>query len=174
MALSVVLIAVVAVVLVGMYGGLSFSPAGPTDGPAPTADVEAGFERAAPLVGFSVAVPALPDSWHPNSFSFTDPSGSGGVPGEYAVVRGGWIIDDLAFITVVQAKAQPAQVLAAELGGVGRTAGVELVDGVEWTVTQGRRGEAAWYRTTDDLTLLITGSASADDFHTLARAIDQG
>jgi len=61
------------------------------------------------------------------------------------------------------------------LGGTGtRTAtGTEQVGGTEWTATTGRRGEAAWFRTdgTDGgVTFLITGTASADDFRTLARA----
>jgi hypothetical protein len=63
-------------------------------------------------------------------------------------------------------------VLDAELGGSGtRTAaGTEQVGGTEWTVTRGRRGEAAWFRTDGRVTFLITGTATADDFRTLAQA----
>ena len=57
MAISMGLIAVVALVLYGMYGGVTFSPGAASDGVAPTADVTGGLNRAAPLVGFPVVDP---------------------------------------------------------------------------------------------------------------------
>jgi len=183
MALSLGLVAVVALILVGMYGGISFSPGQATDGQTPTADVTGGFQRAEPLVGFTVVIPpGLPTDWHPNSFSFTDPAtgeGPGATTGGPPAVRGGWLTPDGRYITLVESSGPVPKVLDAELGGEGtRTAsGTEQVGGTEWTVTTGRRGEAAWFRTdgTDGgVTFLITGTATPDDFRTLAQATQPG
>jgi len=183
MALSLGLVAVVALILVGMYGGISFSPGQATDGQTPTADVTGGFQRAEPLVGFTVVIPpGLPADWHPNSFSFTDPAtgeGPGATTGGPPAVRGGWLTPDGRYITLVESSGPVPKVLDAELGGEGtRTAsGTEQVGDAEWTVTTGRRGEAAWFRTdgTDGgVTFLITGTATPDDFRTLAQATQPG
>ncbi len=165
-----VLLAVVALVLVGMYGGVSFSPGGATDGRTPTADVTGGLQRAAPLMGFPVVIPAgLPDSWNPSSFSFTDQSAA--TADQPAAVRAGWLTDQGRFITVVQSDGVVADILAAELGTVPPPRGTEQVGGAEWTVTSGRREEAAWLRSVGDVTFLITGTASPEDFRTLAIAV---
>ncbi len=64
--------------------------------------------------------------------------------------------------------------LGSELGAVPQPTGTTLAGGVEWTTTTGRRQEAAWVRTDGDVTFLITGSASPDDFQTLATAAAAG
>jgi hypothetical protein len=172
MAISLGLLAVVTLVLVGMYGGISFSPGGATDGQAPTADVTGGLERAAPLVGFPVVIPAdVPAGWNPNSFSFTEQPGS---PTQPPTVRAGWLTDKGRFITVVLSTGQTADVLATELGQVAPPTGTEQVNGVEWTVTTGRRNEVAWVRTVDDVNFLITGSAAPEDFRALAESVAAG
>ena len=50
----------------------------------------------------------------------------------------------------------------------------EQVGDVEWTVTSGRRNEAAWVHTDGDVNWVITGSAAPEDFRTLAAAIGDG
>ncbi len=166
------LLAVVALVVVGIYGLVSFSPGGPTEGVAPTADVAGGFERAAPLVGFELVYPAgVPESWQPNSFSFTDAATATDRP---TAVRGGWLTEEGRFITLVESDGEPTDVLRAELGEAGPSSGTQDVDGTTWTVTTGRRGEAAWFLTDGGVTVLITGSASPEDFTTLARGVDRG
>jgi len=173
MAISMGLIAVVALVLYGMYGGVTFSPGGASEGVTPTADVTGGLNRAAPLVGFPVVVPAeLPASWNPNSFSFVDKTASS--TSEPAVVRAGWLTDEGRFISLAQSDGDVADLLVAELGQAAPPTGTEQVGGVEWTTTTGRRGEAAWVRTVGDVTYLITGSASPGAFQTLATATDVG
>ena len=170
MALSMGFIAVVALVLYGMYGMITFSPGAATDGQTPTADVTGGFERAEPLVGFTVLVPAdLPETWTANSFSFTDKSAAS--TEKPAAVRGGWLTEQGKFITVVESNGAVTDVLNAELGAAGSAAGTERVGDADWTVTTGRRGEAAWFHTADGVTYLITGSAPAEAFVTLAKAL---
>ena len=75
MVLSMGLLAVVALVLFGMYGGVSFSPGRATEGQAPTADVTGGLNGRPRWSGFPVVIPdGLPATWNPSSFSFTDKS----------------------------------------------------------------------------------------------------
>ncbi len=168
-----VVLAVVALVLVGMYGGVSFSPGQATDGQAPTADVTGGLQRAAPLMGFPVVIPGdLPTTWNPSSFSFTDKASA--TADKPPAVRAGWLTEQGRFITVVQSDGVVADVLAAELGTVAPPTGTEQVGPAEWTVTSGRREEAAWLRTDGDVTFLITGTASPEDFRTLALAVAAG
>jgi hypothetical protein len=162
MAISMGLIAVVALVLYGMYGGVTFSPGAASDGVAPTADVTGSLNRAAPLVGFPVVVPAeLPAGWNPNSFSFVEKSAASAA--QPAVVRAGWLTDEGRFISLAQSDGAVADVLVAE-----------QVGGALWTTTSGRRGESAWVRTVGDVTFLITGSASPGAFTALATAAAAG
>jgi hypothetical protein len=171
--ISMVLLAVVALVLVGMYGGVSFSPGRATDGQTPTADITGGLQRAAPLMGFPVVIPAgLPGTWTPSSFSFTDQTAA--TTAQPPAVRAGWLTDQGRFITVIQSDGVVADILAAELGTVAPPTGTEQVGAAEWTVTSGRRSEAAWLRTVGDVTFLITGTASPEDFRTLAVAVAAG
>jgi hypothetical protein len=161
-------LAVVALLLVGMYGGVSFSPGRPTDGQTQTADITGGLQRAEPLVGFDVVVPAdLPADWTASSFSFTAQPGTATAP---PAVRGGWLTEDGRFITLIQSRAAVADVQNAELGSASPETGTEQAGGATWSVTAGRRSEVAWIRSTDGVVYLITGSASADDFRTLAEA----
>lgn len=172
MAIAAAVLGLIAFGLMFMYGNASFAPAGPSDGQAPTADVEGGLTRAAPLVGFPVVIPKdLPDDWHPNSFSFTAAPGAADAP---AAVRAGWLTEQGRFITVVQSSGPVDQVQQAELGSVGRATGQVEVDGVTWTQVPGRRAEVAWVRTAGDVTDLITGSASPEDFQKLATAVANG
>jgi len=166
-----VLLAVVALVLVGMYGGVSFSPGQATDGQTPTADVTGGLQRAAPLMGFPVVIPAgLPDTWNPSSFSFTDKAAA--TSDKPPALRAGWLTEQGRFITVIQSDGVVAEILAAEVGTVSPPTGTEQVGDAEWTVTSGRRDEVVWLRTVGDVTFLITGTASREDFRALAVAVD--
>ena len=172
MAMAAAVLGVIAFVLMFLYGNASFAPVGPSEGQAPTADVDGGLTRAAPLVDFPVVIPKeLPDDWHPNSFSFTAAPGTTDAP---AAVRAGWLTEQGRFVTVVQSGGTVDQVQQAELGLVGRATGQVQVDGVTWTEVPGRRAEVAWLRTEGDVTDLITGSASAEDFQKLATAVANG
>lgn len=172
MAVAAAVLGLIAFGLMFMYGNASFAPAGPSDGQAPTADVDGGLTRAAPFVGFPVVIPkGLPDDWHPNSFSFTAAPGTTDAP---AAVRAGWLTEQGRFVTVVQSGGKLEEVQKAELGDVGAATGHADVDGVTWTQVPGRRTEVAWVRTDGDVTYLITGSASAQDFQKLATAVANG
>ncbi len=162
---------VVVVLFIAVFnGGFSFSPGRPTGGTAATADVHGGFETAGRVVGFSVVVPAtIPADWHGSSFSMTQPPGTPEAP---PTVRGGWLVPNGAYITLIESSGEPTAVLQAETGQTsGATTGTVVVGGASWTVGPGARNESAWWRTATGITLLITGSASPAEFTTLAESV---
>lgn len=168
-ALSMGLLVVVVLLFVGLYGGFSFSPGGPSDdGPTPTADAAGLFTRASRVVPFAPVFPqSLPADWTVNSAAITEPDDvAAGTP---LTVRSGWLVAG-RFIALVTSNAEPARLLSSEFGGSPSPTGTVDIDGAEWTTTTGLRGEPAWYRTFGGITYLITGSADTTAFRTLAAA----
>ncbi|MBM7771911.1 hypothetical protein JOD54_002115 [Actinokineospora baliensis] len=141
----------------------TFSPGAPQADPAsaPKVDVADSLGRA--QAPFRVRVPSVPSAWQGNSVSSgrVDPSGR--------VVRAGWLTPD-RFIQLSQSDAELTDLVAAETGTQGLATGVEDVDGTQWTVFPGRRDEQAWVADVGGVRLLITGSATAEEFRTLAAA----
>ena len=170
MAITMGVIVVAVLVVVGIYGGFTFSPGRPSEGPAPTADVLGGFAAAGTTLGFPVVVPqGLPAEWKPTSFV---PPGK---PGLRSAARGGWLTPPGAFITLVEAPGPREAVQKAELGQADPPTGQVDAGGASWTVVAGHRSEMAWIRpTAGGGFLLITGNASAADFQTLAAAVAAG
>lgn len=162
---------VVVVLLMAVFnGGFTFSPGRPTAGPAPTADVIGGFTRAQRAVTIPIVVPRdIPSGWHPNSFKLDDPAVDGG--DEPVAVRGGWVTQGGQFIMLVQSAGSVSAVLTGEVGAVGPDNGIVRAGGADWTETTGMRAEVAWVRREGPVTYLITGSAPANDFRTLAQSI---
>jgi hypothetical protein len=178
MTLSMGLLVIVVLLAAWLAGTVDFAPAGPTEGPAPTADVVGGLARADGSTGFEVVTPdGVPQDWQASAFSVT--AAGGDAP---PAARAAWITPAGSFVTLIQAQGETARVLSAELDddaadAQSRTAsGVQEVDGREWTVTTGRRSEAAWYLTGPStgaggqIVYLITGSGSPENFTALAAA----
>lgn len=171
MVLTMGLVAIV-VILIAWYGShLSFGGLSPKSGPVPTADVTRTFTDAkGVLTTFPITVPKdVPADWHPNSASITNPKtdGLGTVP----TVRGGWILPDGSFITLVESGGTVAQVLVAEVGSAGPDNGTVDAGGATWTKTTGVRTEVAWVRADGHTTYLITGNAPPAAFSTLAESV---
>lgn len=178
--MTMVVVLVVAGLIALYQGNVSFSPgAQVTPGETPTAEVISGFEHARATMPFPVVVPSgIPEDWHPNSMSVSDPATDNlGVTkvGAVPTVRGGWITPAGAFITLVEAAGTIDQVVAGELGESRPATGTVQAGGAEWTVTTGVRSETAWLRTVDGAagmtTFLITGNAAEGDFETVAAAV---
>jgi hypothetical protein len=170
MVITMVVVLVV-VAFMALYGSrIDFSPgAQPVSGDTPTADVVGGFTHARGSLPFPVVVPrGVPDDWHPNSMSVSDPMLDG--PGTVPTVRGGWITPDGAFITLIESSGGVDQLLAAEVGGSGPRTGTVQAGGT-WTVTTGVRNEAAWVRSAARTSYLITGNATSEEFRALAEAV---
>ena len=184
MALSMGLIAVVTFVLVGMYGGVSFSPGGPSDGQVVTADVAGGLEKAPPLVGFPVVIPSdLPADWTPNSFSFTEKPGS---PAQPPAARAGWLTDAGRFITLIQSSGTATDVLIAEIGAAGPPKGTafgiaavtQALKGLDFPATKQDllnhvRNNTIEYRKGQPVNLRkIIQDTSVDDFPSMANVVE--
>ncbi len=170
MAITMGAIVVAVLVVVGIYGGFTFSPGRPTEGPAPTADVTGGFAGVGSALGFPVVVPqGLPGDWKPTSFVPPDK------PGLRSAVRGGWLTPSGAFVTLIEAPGPREDVQKAELGQADPPTGQVEAGGASWSVVSGNRNEMAWIRpAAGGGFLLITGSALATDFQTLAAAVATG
>jgi hypothetical protein len=172
MVISMVVLAVAALIFAWVYGGLSFAPGGPvSDAAAPTADVVGGFERADRLVPFAPVIPhGIPADWHPNSFAVSDPATM--QPGDLPTVQGGWLTPDGGFVTLVQSQGSLNQVLQAQVANADAATGTVQAGGATWTVGPGRRDEIVWYREANGVVYLITGSADAAAFTTVAASIE--
>ncbi|MEO7124509.1 MAG: DUF4245 family protein [Nakamurella sp.] len=185
----VIVLAVVG--LIAVYGqNVSFAPGGQAAaGPVPTANVVGGFSHAKATMDFAITVPGnVPESWHPNSLSVSDPEVSNdGISqvGTLKAVRGGWVTAKDTFIQLVEAAGNISQVLTSEFGQTRQVTGTVEAGGASWSVTTGVRSEVAWVRTVASpnsvnsdgstkggrTTLLISGNASEADFRALAAAV---
>ncbi len=164
---AVAVLVVALVVVLGLMGSISFGN-DRDGGETPTADVVGGFQRSAAALQLPLAVPeGLPTEWQPNSFYQVDPATAGGTA---ARIGGGWLTGS-GFITLVQSTSA-ADVLTADLFQGSRTStAVVQAGGAAWSSYPAARDEVAWVRSAGPVTLLITGSASEDDFRVLADSI---
>lgn len=178
-------VVLVVVALIALYGNnVSFSPGAtvkPDTEAIPTVDVEAGFGHAKSTFDFPITVPVgLPEGWHPNSLSVSDPSAiRAGVTavGTLKLVRGGWITPSGKYIQLVEAAADTQETLYNEFEEGRSITGEVSAGGSTWSVTSGLRDEVAWVRTTDApdgmTTFLITGNAAESDFKALAASLNE-
>lgn len=169
---AVLVLVVIIGVVMAYFGACSFSPGGPSvdEAAVPSADASGELARTARSVAFPVRSPAVPDGWRANSAS-TSSVGSG-ASGD-VVVRVGWLTASGAYLQLSQSGGDAADVLVKETGQeeAPKAAGSVEVDGVTWTSYPARRDEPAWVTELDGTVLLITGSASEDDFRQLATAV---
>jgi hypothetical protein len=170
----VVLVVIIGVVM-AFWGSCSFSPGGPTVDPnaAPTADASGQLSQAAGSVTFPVREPAVPKGWRANSTS-TSSVGSGASGN--VIVRVGWVTSSGKFLQLSQSGGDKADVLVTETGQeeeAPAASGSVEVDGVTWTSYPARRDEPAWVTELDGAVVLITGSASEEEFRQLATATQE-
>lgn len=154
--------------ILGLMGWFTFGNS-TDDGKAPVVDVIAKLSSSADIVGLPLVVPqGLPATWQGTSFQAVYPTVSGG---SRTVVRAGWLTESGRYITLVQSGEVPRDLVTNEIGeGLGGGNQVEA-GGATWDTYPGLRSEQVWVRRSGELTLLITGSASEDDFRLLAQAL---
>lgn len=165
---AVGILAVVLVVVLGLNGTIGFGNS--TDnGQTPVADVTGGLQKSAAALKLPLEIPqGLPADWQPNSFAQTDPFTAGGTR---IVVRGGWITESGRFVGLVQSTDSPADLIGNEIAQGLTSKAVVQAGGVDWDVYPGQRSEVAWVHAAGPIAVMITGSASEDDFRTLADAL---
>jgi hypothetical protein len=168
MLLSMIVLAVIVLVLLGIRGGFSVSPgkASVDSGAVPTVDASKSLRSAAGQLRFPVRLPNVPNSWRANS--------SDVLPiGDASAVRVGWITDGDGYLRLVQSNAPTAALVrqAAEAQAAPRPDGKQTVDGVTWTEYPAVRNEHSWVAELSGVQVLITGNAPTDQFKTLAHDV---
>lgn len=171
----VALAVLVGVVLLvgGLSGSCSFSPAGPTVDATrlPVVDAPAELRALAPTVPFAVRVPAVPAGWRANSVDQDAVAGG-------RVVRTGFVLPDGRYLRVLQSDVAEEVLLAAEAGAEPVPAkGAVDAGGLRWVVYGRDDDEPIWIGelvAPAPVRVLITGSGSEDGFHALAGAVVSG
>lgn len=168
MLLSMIVLAVIVLVLLGIRGGFSVSPGKPSvdSGAVPTVNASEKLRSAAGQLRFPVRVPDVPTSWRANSADV--------LPiGDASAARAGWITDGDGYLRLVQSNAPTAALVenAAESKAAPGQEGKQTVDGVTWTVYPAVRNEHSWVADLSGVRVLITGNAPTDQFKTLAHAV---
>jgi hypothetical protein len=153
----------IVLVLGFLSGGVGFSP-GPVADPSAVrvVDAPAQLRGLAGSVPFAVRVPATPAGWRSNSVG-TD------VVGDRKAIRVGHLTPSAGYLQLQQSDATEEALLTA-LGG--RPAqGAQDVAGTRWVVYGTRPAEPVWIADVKGVRLALTGSATDDEFRTLATAV---
>lgn len=164
----------VGLLLFSVGNSCSFAPTGPVEDPnsGPSVNVEDRLTEYARGSAFELRVPDVP--FRPNS---TD---RGPVEGGGTAVRVGYVTPDADYLSLVQTDASAEGVLATESGtsergdGAPRMQGTVDAGGLTWEIYQSDGGEPFRIATLPgrpDVRALITGSASDEQFRTLAEAL---
>lgn len=173
MLLSMLALAALVLGALLLTGAVSFDPGGPDvdRAAAPARDAHAELASAAARVPFSLRDPTVPASWHCNSAA-TVPIGSGSTAS--VAVEVGWITPSDGYLRLAQSGGSVPDLVARESGrddGAVHATGTVTVGGQTWQVYPGRRAEQAWVGNLGGTHVLITGSASGQQFRTLAAAL---
>jgi hypothetical protein len=171
------------IVLAGMVGMCSFSPGGINRGPVPPYNAASALRADALTLGFPVRLPQLPEGWQANS------GGRGGIPegrtdpstGQrlHAVISTvGYISPTGMYVSLTQSNADEAKLverIQASSKSTMYPSGTVDVDGTRWIVYQGDGVESVWTTRLKSpagpAQVAVTGAGGADQFRTLAAAI---
>ncbi|MEU8493904.1 DUF4245 domain-containing protein [Pseudonocardia alni] len=164
----------VALLIFSVGGSCSFSPGTPAEdaASAPTVDAPARIAEYARGSTFPLRLPDVP--FRVNS---TD---RGPVEGGGTAVRIGFVTPDADFLSLVQTDGSVEGVLATESGSAGRgdgpptMRGTVQAGGLTWEVYGAEGGEPFRIATLPgrpEVRVLVTGSASDEQFRTLAEAL---
>lgn len=166
------------IILTGVVGMCSFSPAGVNRGPVPSYDAASALKADALTLGFPVRLPHLPPGWQANS------GGRGGIADgrtdsstrqrQRAVTSTvGYISPSGMYVSLTQSNADEVNLVDSIHPSMYPTGTVD-VNGTRWIKYQGDGTEPVW---TTRLTspagaeqVAVTGAGSTDDFRTLAAA----
>lgn len=167
--MSLIPLALLALVIGGLTGKCSFSPGEPNTQGAVVRTVDAGAQvpRLARSVAFPVRVPRLPAGWRTTS---VDLERAGQVAGAPGVVQLDWLTPAGDYLRLSQSSASETALVPFEVGEPKAATGVVQLQGRNWVVYPGRRAERVWVADLGAVRLLITGSAQEPDFRTLASA----
>jgi uncharacterized protein DUF4245 len=160
---AVGVLVLIVLVLGFLSGGVGFSP-GPVADPSAVrvVDAPAQLRGLAGSVPFAVRVPATPAGWRSNSVG-TD------VVADRKAVRVGYLTPSAGYLQLQQSDATEEALLAAVGERPGQ--GAQEVGGTRWVVYGARPAEPVWIADVKGVRLVLTGSATDDEFRTLATAV---
>lgn len=138
--------------------------------PVRTVEISSGIQLAAARASYPVLVPqGLPDDWRPTSIR-TD-AGNATEAGDPVTLAIGWVTPDDEYAGYVVGDDPRADDLDAVLSGASEDGTVQI-GGRDWVQLTTTRDETAYRLDAgDDVTAVVTGSASDDDLRTLAAAV---
>lgn len=166
MSWSLIPLVVLCLIIAGIASQCSFSPGGPTAGPVPTFDIDAGLDYDAKELGFPIRHPQVPDDWQANSGSRNIITGSQG--GDSSTV--GFITAAGRYVRFTQSNAGEDE-LVRFVAGESRTAtDTREVGGRDWVVYAEKDAEPLWVSDFGDVRILIGGSGDEAELTTLAAA----
>ncbi|MCK0172974.1 MULTISPECIES: DUF4245 domain-containing protein [Mycobacteriaceae] len=168
---------VVCILFAGLLGMCSFQGTRTDAGPAPSFDAPAALQDDADALPVVIRVPALPEGWASNSggrqgieAGRTDPAT--GAQTRAAVSRVGYLTPSGQYLSLSQSNADEERLVGSISPGLAPS-GTEDVDGVTWVVYRGGEGEEPVWTTRlpGAAQVAITGAGSADEYRTLAAAV---
>lgn len=171
-----ILLAVV-LVIGGLSHGFSFAPGGPTVDPTgiPVVDAPAELRGLASSVPYPLRVPVTPPGWRSNSVAEDRVTGT-----DRTDTRVGYLTTQSQYLQLLQTDATEDALLAAQPGSRTLAAqGPQTVAGQEWVVYGTEPGEPIWIADIAtpggaSVRVLISGSGTAEDYRTLATAVQAG
>jgi hypothetical protein len=155
------------VIILAIVGWQSFRQ-GPDENPVKPIDPSSTVQLAASRAGYTLLVPTgLADGYRPTS-ARTDAGNAG--EGDPVTLQIGYVTPSDQYAGFVESDDPSADPLTAVLNGA-RDDGSVDVGGSGWTRSRTERGETALSRTTDGVTVLVTGSASEAELETVAGSV---
>lgn len=154
---------------VGFTGMCSYNP-GPADtaGPVNEVDIDTILDSEAQALNFPVRNPDVPDNWQANSGRRIS------VDRELSSVAG-WVADERYFISLTQTSADLEAAVDYQDDtdeAIREETDVYTNDGsdgeVTWHIYTGEEARTLWAAELDDVTLMLTGTATQEMFETLA------
>ena len=138
--------------------------------PVRPVEISSGIQLAAARASYPLLVPQdLPDDWRPTSIR-TD-AGNATEAGDPVTLAIGWVTPDEEYAGYVVGDDPRADDLDAVLSGATEQ-GTAQIGGRSWVQLTTARDETAYRLDAgDDVTAVVTGSASDDELRTLAAAV---
>ncbi|MGY2003674.1 DUF4245 domain-containing protein [Blastococcus sp. SYSU DS1024] len=116
---------------------------------------------------YALLVPSLGEGYRPTSVRTDAGTGPEGAP---VTVQLGYVTPAGDYAGYVVSDDADADAVDAVLDGAMEDGGVEI-DGERWTRSTTQRGETAFSRIADGVTLVVTGSAADDELRAVAAAV---
>ena len=166
---SLIPLVIACLLIAGVASQCSLSPGGPKQGPIPNFDVNSALQYDAAEIGFPVRNPSVPEGWTPNSGSRATISGDSGGP----VTTVGYITETGGYLQLTQTSASEELLVPFVAGETVYASGAQNVSGREWVVYGEEGSRTYWVSDFGDVRILLGGTATKDDFTTLAATLDE-